>query len=330
MDTSDSQRRKSRAAALSVVSNATLVVFKIVVGLLTGSVSVLSEAVHSGVDLMAAIVAFVAVKKSGKPADEEHPFGHTKLEDVSAGIEAILIFLAAGWIIFEALRKLVYPDPLDRVGWGVTIMLVSAIANLGVSRLLFKVGKETDSAALIADGWHLRTDVFTSAGVMAGLGLIWAGSVFVPALNLNWLDPAAAIVVAFLILRAAYRLTKGSVRELVDTSLPPEEIEWLNRYLCSLRPTVRAFHEVRTRKAGAIRFVDLHLLVDSHMSVKESHDITERVSRDVEVRFPGASVTVHVEPCEVECTPQCSDDCLLTGDEQKSLRTDEESIEKKS
>ena len=161
------QREKSRVAALSVISNTVLVLFKAIVGILIGSVSVLSEAIHSGMDLVAALIAFFAVRIAGMAADEDHPFGHTKVENISAAIEALLIFAAAVWIISEAIQRLINPRPIETVGWGVGIMLISTIANLIVSRLLFKVGKETDSAALLADGWHLRTDVYTSVGVMA-------------------------------------------------------------------------------------------------------------------------------------------------------------------
>jgi cation diffusion facilitator family transporter len=227
------QRKKSRVAALSVISNSVLVLLKAIVGILIGSVSVLSEAIHSGMDLVAALIAFFAVRIAGRAADEEHPFGHTKVENISAAVEALLIFAAAIWIIIEAVRKLINPRPIETVGWGVGIMLVSTIANLVVSRLLFKVGKETDSAALTADAWHLRTDVYTSVGVMSGLGIIWLGSFFFPGLNLTWIDPVAAIAVAGLIIHAAYDLTRRAVQDLVDQSIPVEEKEWMQNYLSS-------------------------------------------------------------------------------------------------
>ena len=169
-------KRKASVARLSVISNTTLMLLKLAVGLAIGSVSVISEAIHSGMDLLAAIIALFAVKISGKPADQHHPFGHGKVENISGTVEALLIFLAAIWIIYEAIKKLLNPQPLEDVGWGVAVMFVSAMVNIFVSRTLFKVGKETDSVALQADAWHLHTDVYTSAGVMAGLGIIWLGS----------------------------------------------------------------------------------------------------------------------------------------------------------
>jgi len=315
----DTQRKKTRVAALSVTSNTVLVIFKLIVGVLIGSVSVLSEAIHSGMDLLAALIAFFAVRMSGKEADEDHAFGHTKVESISAAIEALLIFAAAVWIIYEAVRKLINPHPLETIGWGVAVMLVSTIANLIVSQLLFKVGKETDSAALIADGWHLRTDVYTSVGVMVGLGLIWLGRYFFPGLNLVWLDPVVAIAVALLILHAAYDLTKHAVQDLLDRSVPREEKEWMQNYLSALYPTVRSFHRLRTRKAGATRFINVHLALDSKLTVSESHGIGDKIVADFKTHFPhDVDVIVHIEPCDGACSPACKSGCLLSEEEQKA------------
>ena len=158
---------------LSVASNSFLVLFKVIVGITIGSVSIISEAIHSGVDLLAAIIAMFSVKTSSVPADEQRPFGHGKIENISGFVEALLIFVAAFWIIFEALKKLMEPHEITHAGLGVAVMFVSAVINYFVSRRLFRVGKE-------ADAWHLRTDVYTSAGVMAGLGIIWIGHEFFP------------------------------------------------------------------------------------------------------------------------------------------------------
>jgi cation diffusion facilitator family transporter len=315
------QRKKTSVAALSVASNSVLVVFKLIVGVLIGSVSVLSEAIHSGIDLIAAIIAFFAVRISGRAADEEHPFGHTKVENISAAVEALLIFAAAVWIIFEAVQKLIHPRPLETVSWGVGIMLVSTIANLVISQRLFKVGRETDSAALIADGWHLRTDVYTSGGVMVALGIIWLGAYLFPGLNLSWIDPIAAIAVAGLIIHAAYDLTRRAVQDLVDQSVPVEEKEWMENYLSSLYPTVHSFHRLRTRKAGATRFINLHLALDSKLTVAESHSIGDKIVGDFKAHFPhDVDVIVHIEPCDGACSPACESGCLLNEEEQKKAK----------
>ena len=175
--------KKTQTAVLSVGSNSLLIVLKIVVGVVTGSVAVLSEAIHSGIDLVAALIAWFAVRVSSQRPDEEHPYGHGKVENISGTIEALLIFVAAAWIIYEAVRKLLDPEPVDMPVWGVAVMLVSAVVNTFVSRRLSKVGKETDSMALQADAWHLRTDVYTSLGVMFGLLVILIVRLIAPDLN---------------------------------------------------------------------------------------------------------------------------------------------------
>ena len=312
---------KVAVAALSVLSNATLVVLKIVVGLLIGSVSVISEAIHSGVDLLASAIALFAVRTSGRPPDERHPFGHGKVENISGTVEAILIFVAAGWILYEAVHKIAYPEPIEEPGWGIGVMLLSVAANLGVSHLLFKVARRTDSVALDADAWHLRTDVYTSAGVMAGLGLIWLGDRLAPQLGdgLHLLDPAAAIVVAALILRAAWQLTVRSTRDLTDSNLPEDEKE-IRAVLQGFVPQVRGFHHLRTRKSGSTRFIDFHLFVDGAMSVTASHRLAHEISRLIHDRVGEASVTVHVEPCLGNCEHGCAEGCLLSESARQAVR----------
>jgi len=318
----DAQRRKAAVALLSVVSNGTLVIGKLVIGVLSGSVSVISEAIHSGVDLLASFIALYAVKQSAKPPDEDHPFGHGKVENISGAIEALLIFVAAGWIIYEAVGKLRHPEPLQLPVLAAGVMLVSALVNIVVSQMLFKVGKETDSIALQADAWHLRTDVYTSAGVMAGLAVIWLGQRYWPEWgeSLLWIDPVAAMAVALLIVKAAYDLTKQSTRDLMDTRLPAEEEAWIRELVRQQAPAVvRGAHDLRTRKSGSSRFVELHLMVPATMTVRESHEITAVISGGIKRRFPETMVTIHVDPCEGDCTPGCVAECLLSEDERAAV-----------
>lgn len=300
----DVTARKTRVALLSVASNSTLVVLKLIIGGMIGSVSVMSEAIHSGVDLLASVIATYAVRTSGRPADDDHPFGHGKVENISGAIEALLIFVAAGWIIYEAIHRLMNPRPLECAGWGVAVMLVSALMNIVVSHMLFKVGKETDSVALEADAWHLRTDVYTSAGVMAGLAFIWTHEVFFPKINFHWIDPVAAICVAILIVKAAWELTIKSSKDLLDARLPAEEEQWIRDYICGRKPQVAGYHRLRTRKSGSERFVEFHLLVRPDMSVDESHEITEQAARAIRRHLGSTTVTIHVEPCEQD-GPDC-------------------------
>lgn len=314
----DLQRQKTAVAWLSVISNTTLVVFKIAIGLLIGSVSVISEGIHSGVDLLAAGIALFAVKKAGEPADHDHPFGHGKFENVSGTIEALLIFFAAAWIAWEAIEKLIRPQPLEAVGWGVIIMIVSASANFFVSQRLFRVARLTGSVALQADAWHLRADVFTSAGVMLGLIIIWLGAWLRPGLDLRWVDSAAALFVALLIFKTAFNLTVESGRDLLDAGLPQDELDLIQKFIASFSPTVRGVHRLRTRKSGHNRFVEFHMRVDSHMSVAEAHKISHAVSDSIKASLPDTTVTIHIEPCQWGiCSPDCLVNCPLTDEQRK-------------
>lgn len=310
---------KTRVAVLSVASNSLLVLLKIITGLLMGSVSVLSEAIHSAVDLVASVIALVAVRVSAKPADEGHPFGHGKVENISGAVEALLIFLAGGWIIYESVGKLQHPAPLEAVGWGVGVMCLSSLANLMVSGMLFKVGRQTGSVALMADGWHLRTDVYTSAGVMAGLGIVWAGRSLWPAVNLRWIDPVAAIAVALLILKTAYQLTLEASRDLFDASLSRDELALISAQISSAGPHVRGFHQLLTRKAGSERFVQFHLLVNSLLSLDEAHRLSGAVKARIKEHLPATNVIIHVEPCAGDCKPDCIPNCNLAEAERKAL-----------
>lgn len=324
----DVQKRKTRVALLSVISNTALVLMKLVVGIMINSVSVISEAIHSGMDLVAAIIAWFSVRTSSKPADDDHPFGHGKIENVSGTVEALLIFLAAGWIIYEAIKKFIHPEPIEAAFWGVGVMLISAVTNVIVSQKLFKVGRETDSVALLADAWHLRTDVYTSVGVMAGLALIWLGQWILPGYDLNGLDPVCAIAVALLIIKAAYDLTVQSARDLLDANLPEEEHAWIRNLIEENRGTVRGYHHLRTRKAGHLRFIEVHIQVDLKMTVESSHQLAQRLSWAIKEHLTNSTVLIHIEPCTGNCADKCLAGCLLTESERgeiaiKSMRTNE-------
>lgn len=314
----DIQQKKERAAMLSVGSNSFLVLFKMIVGVLIGSVSIISEAIHSGVDLLAAVIAMFSVKTSSVPADERHPFGHGKIENISGLVEALLIFVAAFWIVFEALRKLNSPRIMENVSWGIGVMLFSSVMNFMVSRQLFRVGKEADSIALQADAWHLRTDVYTSAGVLSALGIIWLGRKYFPDTDIYWVDPAAALLVALLILRAAYELTVNSLRDLIDAQLPPEEESFIRRII-RRESAIYGFHRLRTRKAGHIRFIEFHIKVDPLMSVSDSHEITRVLEQNIGKKFPESVVNIHIEPCDGKCEDICVAGCLLPETKRRKM-----------
>lgn len=300
----DPQKQKTAVAALSVASNTLLLAGKLTIGLLIGSVSVISEAIHSGFDLVASFIALFAVRTSSLPADNEHSFGHGKIENISGAVEALLIFLAAAWIIYEAIYKLIWPEPMGAVGWGVIVMMLSAAINIVVSHMLFKVARSNDSVALEADAWHLRTDVWTSASVTAGLALIWIGQTFWPGRDFHWLDPVIAIGVALLITKAAWNLTLHAIRDLLDANIPSEERTWLEQYLTDLRqddtqPHIHGFHKLRTRKSGTIRFVEFHLFVSPDMSVEQGHRLTQVIKAHIRRRLPKADILIHIEPYDL-------------------------------
>jgi cation diffusion facilitator family transporter len=315
----NAQRQKTMAAALSVASNTTLVAAKLAVGLITGSLSVMAEAAHSTVDLVAAAIALFAVRFSNRPADEDHAFGHGKVENLSGLAEAVLIFAAAAWIGVESIDRLRAHSSLNVPGWGVLIMAASAVMNYAVSKHLLAVGTATDSMALRADAWHLRTDVYTSIGVMSGLALYWAGTHLFSGLELHWIDPTAAIAVALLITRAAYTLSAEAISDLMDARLPAASEAVVDRIVRTHQPVVRGYHNLRTRKAGHQAFIDMHLVVDADMTVLDSHDVAMRITRAIERELPGSNATVHVEPC-VHCTPRCLAGCLLTAEERRRLK----------
>jgi cation diffusion facilitator family transporter len=307
------QRKKVDVARLSVLSNTLLVVGKLVIGLVIGSVSVLSEAIHSGVDLVAAAIAFFAVRESGRPEDEKHAFGHGKVENLSALAEAILIFVAAGWIVYEAIHKLLRPAPVDAAWAGVLVMGVSSAVNVYVSARLFAVARETESSALEADAWHLRTDVYTSVGVMVGLALVWLGGLLVSRTWVMWLDPIVAIIVACFIVRAAWQLSRDAIRDLMDSQLPQDELDAIAECLGSIKGPLHSYHGLKTRRAGPNRFVELHLEVPNTLSVEEAHRLADEVELSIQNRLRSASVTTHVEPITVPPGPDTEDDQPLPG-----------------
>ena len=290
------ERYKFLIAFLSVISNIVLVAIKLIVGFAMGSISVISEALHSGVDVFAAIVATVGVKQSAEPADKTHSFGHEKFENLAGFIQAILIFLAGCWIIYKAVHKLIKPAPMESLGLGVLVMLISSIVNIVVGMLLLRGAKKTTSIALKADAWHCLTDVYTSAGVMVGLMVVWSGTLWAPGVDLSWVDPLAAMAVAVLIVKAAWDLTVESVYDLLDVSLPPDEEDEIKSIIKTKFPNVGDLHKFRSRKSGKRRFVEFHIKVDPAMSVVDSHALDHNIASEIKQRFPDADVMVHIEP----------------------------------
>jgi cation diffusion facilitator family transporter len=304
--TEQANRIKKSTARLSVASNALLVILKLTVGIAIGSVSIISEAIHSGIDLIAALIAYISVKKSSEPPDAEHRFGHGKFEDFSGLIEASLIFVAAILIIYEAFTRLISGSGALNTGLleaGIAVMLISAVANWVVSGRLMKAAKATESIALEADAWHLRTDVYTSLGIFIGLVLInFTGWKF--------LDPLFAIAVSVIIIKTAYDLTRRSISDLMDARLPEAEESRIKGILSEHYLQYASFHELRTRRSGSDRFMDLHLVVSRNLTVNDAHNLSDHLETDLNTEFPRSSITIHFEPCDEQCSRcECNSAC---------------------
>jgi cation diffusion facilitator family transporter len=287
---------KSRAAALSIASNSSLILLKVVAGTITGSVALLTEAMHSAIDLIASIVAFISVRKADEPADAEHPYGHEKIENLAAMIEGILILVGSGVIAFEAIRHLVVGSDVSHIGFGIAVVAVSIVVNFFVSSRLDRRARETDSAALEADATHLRTDMATSLGVLVGLALV-------SATGANWLDPAVALLLAAAIVREGFKILNRSSRVLVDEALPADELEAISAEVRAFGPQgVAGFHKLRARRAGARRYVDLHVQFVAGTTLEQAHETAHRLQDAIATRVPGADVLIHLEP-EDRVTP---------------------------
>ncbi|MBP2640408.1 MAG: cation diffusion facilitator family transporter [Firmicutes bacterium] len=302
--------KKQKTARLSVISNSFLIIIKLVVGFYSGAVSIISEAAHSGVDLIAALVAFYAVRKSGKPPDNNHDYGHGKIENLSGAIEAVLIIIAALWIVYEAIQKISAAEKPEYLEYGIIVMLISIAVNYWVSEKLFSVAKETGSQALEADALHLRADIWTSAGVLSGLAAIKLTGYY-------WLDPVIAILVAGIVFRAGYKMTRKSFLELTDISLPDSEAEKIAG-IVDAHVEVIAFHRLRTRRSGSYRLIDMHVVLDKNMHLDKAHSVCDSIEIEIEQSLGHCDVVIHLEPCNAHCQGEA---CQLFVSEEKDEET---------
>ncbi len=281
--------RRVKIALLSIVSNTALIILKIIAGILSGSISIISEAIHSGMDLIASCIAFFSVKKSAKPADKEHPYGHGKIENVSGLAEGILIFIAAGMIIKEAADKIFVPVEIGQTTVAIAVMIIASITNLLVSKKLYKVAREEDSMALKADAIHLKTDVYTSFGVAVGLMLIKVTGVHI-------LDPIVAIIVALLIIKEAWVLCRDALNYLLDTKLTDEEENKIKEIISKYNDKFIEYHKLKTRKSGNMKHIDFHITVNPKLTVVEAHEIIGCFKKNMAEEFHYTRVNVHVDP----------------------------------
>ena len=282
--------RKTRAAAISIASNATLIALKLVAGAITGSIAVITEAVHSGIDLLASMVAYFSVRKADEPPDESHPYGHEKVENVAAGIEGMLILVGAGIIIYESVRRLVEHAEVEKLGVGIAVIGFSAVANFTVSGYLYRQARLTDSPALEGDAAHLRTDAFTSLGVLLAL-------ILVQITGIQELDAITALIVAVAIVWAGIQILSRSSRVLVDEALPEEELAVVRGAIEEFgSDEVVGFHKLRARRAGSRRYVDLHVQFRAGTTLESAHELAHELQREIRGRLRGADVLIHLEP----------------------------------
>ena len=283
--------KKSRMVLFSISSNALLLTGKVVAGVLTGSASVLSEAVHSATDLVASIVAFVAVRRSESPPDESHNYGHGRFENLAGVFEGVILLGVGAGVIYGAVDGIINGAELEFLSFGIGVMALSAVVNYFVSRWLLRVAHETDSRALEAEGYNLRTDVWGAAGVALGL---------IAALATGWtvLDPIIAAFIGLVILWTAFRLILGSTRVLLDESLPEEELNVVEGVIgreVKSDPRVRGYHKLRARKSGPQRHIDFHLQLKTETTLGEAHKISDALEERIRGNLPNSDVLIHLE-----------------------------------
>jgi cation diffusion facilitator family transporter len=300
---------KSRAAAVSIASNSGLVALKLAAAAITGSVAILSEALHSMVDLIASVVAFVSVRKADEPADVDHPYGHEKVENVGAAIEAMLILVGAGVIVYEAVNRLSTGATVDQLGLGIAVIAFSGVTNVGVSRFLSRQANRQNSPALAGDAAHLGTDAFTSAGVLLGLLLVQITGA-------NAIDSVVAIIVAGVIVVTGVRLLRRSTGALVDEAPPPEEMDRVEAAIATARadsPEVVGYHKLRARTTGRRTYVDMHVQFAAGTTLEHAHEVAHRLRDAIESDLGDAEVLIHVEPESSKHDPAESPSAFRAG-----------------
>lgn len=282
-------KRPSRIAFLSVVSNFVVFWLKLIAGIMTGSVAIISEAIHSIMDFVASLIAFISVKISGKPADRGHPYGHKKVENVAGTIETLLIFVAGVWIIIECIDKFIHPEPLKMPMLGVAVMVIGGVINAIVAKLVGKVAKETKSLAMKSNAFHLWTDVYTNIGVAVALIIAYIT-------EWHWIDPLIGLGLAMYIMFEASKLLKESFPPLLDASLSEDEEQKISDIITIFKEEYIEFHDLRTRQSGSTKFIDFHLIVASKETIEKVHELCDRIEARIKEHCPEAEVFIHVEP----------------------------------
>lgn len=292
---------RNRAATLALGATIILTLVKIGVAILSHSVGVLSEAIHSFLDVVSAAVAYFTIREAGKKADQDHPYGHGKFETLSSLLESMLLMAAAVLIVHESLDHFRNPKVISYPWLGIMTMAISMVLSAGMYKNNASAARIADSSAIMGNALHFLADVVAAAGILVGLVVIYITGWL-------WVDPLLGVLVAIYIIAISVKQVKTSLLELLDTTLPEAEIKVLERTIDSFKPHIIDAHDLRTRKSGSTRHVDFHLSICEHTTVKESHDICDQIEEKIQDEFPQSSVNIHVEPCEHR-SENCKDSC---------------------
>lgn len=292
---------RSGAAKLSIASVSFLILIKAVASIVTGSISIRADLIHSVIDLSGVIIGYISIMISGKPPDEEHAFGHGKVENIASAVIAGLIFIAAGAIAYEAVKRLILGGTVELITVGIYVTAAAIVINGATSWYALRVARSTDSVALEATAQHMYADVLSSVAVLVGL-------ILVSLTGLTILDPIVALLVAVLIVRTAYLTMKNSLSGLMDQKLPEAEENAIRLSIMEHGGDIVGFHELRTRKSGNQRYVDLHMVMPKEVSIEDAHRLCDHLEEDIGNKLRHTSITIHVEPCGEECH-QCYVKC---------------------
>ena len=298
------KNKKLRAAIFSICGAVVLAIIKLIIAIMSGSMAVMASAIDSLLDILMSGVNFMAIHHAEQPPDQSHPFGHGKFETLATLFQALVISISGIWIIYESVTRLGSGNKLEHINQGIGVLAFSAIASWFIASHLRKVAKQTDSTALEADSLHFQMDIYSNIGLMTGLLMVrW--------FDLHWIDAALSILVASYILHEALQLIKRSLKDFLDHELPTEIQQQVHQLITSHGGSFAGYHGLRTRRSGSIKHMDFHLEVCKDMTVKEAHDLTDKLEKKIEQEIPGADVTIHIEPCIVaECpgVDKCSID----------------------
>jgi ferrous-iron efflux pump FieF len=312
----DNGKRKIRAARISLATAFALTGIKLAAALVTGSLAVLSSAIDSLLDIVMSSANYLGIHQAELPPDTKHPFGHGKFETLATIFQALMISLSGLWILYESIQRLTSGTRLERIGEGMTVLVISSLVSWKIARYLKKTGKETDSYALQADSLHFSMDIYTNAALVVGLGLVlWLDS--------PWIDPLLSLLVGCYILFEAFRLVRRGMGDILDEQLPASIRKEITEIIALHEAQLIGYHRLRTRRAGSQKMVDFHLTVCKHFSVEEAHKIVDHLEHRIKDKIPGCDVTIHIDPCS---HPDCheSHNCdRLSATEKNRAQTED-------